>query len=106
MENFNNKVVEELANKDTIKGFMKLLGKGEDPDNLKDLEQDVYVELLEMKEDFIKKLYENGKVDDFVFIMLKNNIMSKNSRYYYKYKKNLNNTITLEDYEREQQGED
>lgn len=106
MENLNNNVVEKLAKDKVVEGYLKLLGKNEDPDNLEDLKQDIYLTILEMDEVKLQKLVDNNKINDFVFIMIKNNILSKNSPYYYKYKKNLNNTITLEDYEHEQQGDD
>lgn len=101
----NTTIIEQLAKSGVVEQYLKVLGKSENPENLKDLKQDIYLSLLEMDEEFLNTLVNGDKLNDFVFIMLKNNIMSKNSPYYYKYKKNLNNTITLDDYEREQQGE-
>lgn len=105
MGNYNNTVVENIAKNKVIEGYLKLLGKNENPDNLEDLKQDIYITLLEMDENSLHKIVDNNKLNDYIFIMIKNNIMSKNSPYYYKYKKNLNNTIPIEDYN-EEQGEE
>lgn len=99
MGNINNTVVEALTKEKVVTHYISLFGKNEDPDNLKDLEQDIYLKLLTMDEDQLNNLVKLNKVNDFVFIMVKNNILSKTSPYYLKYKKNKAITIPLEDYD-------
>jgi len=51
-----------------------------------DLCQDLYIDLLSKKDDLIVKLYNNDSLEYFIRKMITNNIFSKNSPYYKKYK--------------------
>lgn len=77
--------IEEIYNKHILRDIIKNVGKLENPENLKDLEQDLYLYLL------TKNNLENIAEKDINFYLTKivlNNINSKTSRYYYTYKKN------------------
>lgn len=56
-------------------------------DTLKDLSQMLYLDLLEKDPSKIEDLYESGQLQYFLTRMVINNIESKNSPYYYTYKK-------------------
>lgn len=56
-------------------------------DTLKDLSQMLYLDLLEKDPKKIEDLYESGQLQYFLTRMVINNIESKNSPYYYTYKK-------------------
>lgn len=62
-----------------------------------DLIQDIYVFLLDYNDDKIIELYENKQLKYFIVRMIYNNYFSVNSRYYYKYKKFINNSTQIED---------
>lgn len=57
-------------------------------ENLHDLEQDLYLELMG-KRDLLEELDEKGHLKYYLSRMVCSNIGSKTSRYYYKYKKHL-----------------
>lgn len=64
--------------------------------NKDDLIQDIAIVILEKPPDLIKKLYEDGELKYYIVRIVKNNVYSKNSNFYYKYKKHHNNEIQVE----------
>lgn len=68
--------------------------------DLQDLAQDIYLYLLNMPAEKIGKIYLDGKLKYFIFIMVKQNVQSNNSRYYYAYKKFIKECTQIEDYEK------
>lgn len=72
-----DKVVEEMIDK-TGKGTVR---------HKEDLANDIYLSLLEKDEDLIVDLYLRGNLDFYISRIVTNNIRSKNSRYYYQYKR-------------------
>ena len=71
---------------------------GELDDTLKDLAQDIYVDLLSKNDDKIVRMYNDNQLKFFVTRMIVNNIRSKNSPYYMIYKKNKNKEDNIDDY--------
>lgn len=67
-------------------------------DLLNDLVQDIYVSLLEKDESLITNLYDTKQIKFFVARMVKNNIFSKNSPYWCKYKRFTTNMNELGEY--------
>ena len=82
-----NKVVEEIAYN---------IGSKDDED-LKDLIQDIYINLLEKEDNLIENLYSTNQLKYFIIRMVVNNIHSKNSPYYTKYKKDKINKVKIEE---------
>lgn len=60
-------------------------------DQLKDLAQDLYIDLMEKDEDRVVKMYESGQLKYFITRMCVNNIRSKNSPFWTNYKRFTNN---------------
>ena len=80
-----NDIIAELAKNKTIEGMIENLGvKALYKD---DLLQETYIILLEYDENKIQEMYENGELKYFISKLLTNQINSKTSRFYYKYKK-------------------
>lgn len=79
--------IEEIARSKLVEELVQNTAKGrnEDPDDLNDLVQDIYVLLLE-KASLVTPLNEK-ETRYFIARLVTNNIKSKTSRYYYKYKK-------------------
>lgn len=75
-------------------------------EDLKDLSQDIYLSLLEMEPMKLKEIFDGGKLKDYIFLMVKQNVQSKNSRYYYMYKKPVRDTINIEEYNKEIEGDE
>ena len=58
-----------------------------------DLLQDLILEVMEKNQKFIKKLYDKNELRYFLAKMVKNNICSKTSRYFYIYKRENHDNI-------------
>lgn len=84
----NNDIIEYIYKNKILSNIIKNVGYKENKINLQDLEQDLYLELLNLKDDILVKLYESNNLNYYLSRLVVNNIVSKNSRYYYKYKKN------------------
>ena len=85
----------------------KLLSSSKNPfDCPEDLIQDVYLLLLQKDDNLIVNLYNKGEIAYYLLRVVRNQLLSKNSSYYYKYIKlgaqsddltQEANTITTED---------
>ena len=66
--------------------IFKLLPCSKNPfDCPEDLIQDVYLLLLEKDEDLIVNLYNKGEIGYYILKIAKNQLLSANSPYFYKY---------------------
>ena len=79
-----NDIVTELASKRMVEEIISNISKGTFPDT-DDLAQDIYVALLNKPEEKLQQLYTNKQMNYFVTVMVRNNLMSMNSPYYYNY---------------------
>lgn len=88
-------IIEKLAKDKVIEDFiLNITGVlGEDE---RDLAQDLYLDLMNKDEELIQKMDGDGSIKYFISRMVTNNIRSKNSRYYYRYKKNKLNRLPLD----------
>lgn len=93
-------IIEEIAKNKIVETIIDNVSKGTFPDT-DDLSQDIYVELLSKPEEKIQQLYENNQLNYFIATMVKNNLFSVNSRYYYNYQKWNNNRTTFNNIENE-----
>lgn len=98
-------IIEQLARDRVIEEIIENITNAPLTDNLKDLAQDLYLDLLEKPQDKIYSLYTSGQLRWFLVRMVTNNLLSKNSRYYYTYIKDRNNMIDIDIYN-EGEGED
>ncbi len=84
-------IYETIYREGILKNLIQNIGKLEDDENLNDLEQDIYLHLMEKgKEQQLQKMYDNGQIVYYLARIVSNQIHSHNSPYYYKYKKNNN----------------
>ena len=64
----------------------KLLSSSKNPfDCPEDLIQDIYLLLLQKDDDLIVNLYNKGEIGYYLLRVVRNQLLSKNSSYYYKY---------------------
>lgn len=89
-------IVGRLAEDRMIENLMGKLkcSIGETRENLEDLAQDLYIELMGKDESLIQGLYDRGEIEYYVYRMIVNNISSRTSPYYAKYKKTINVELT------------
>ena len=92
-------VIEYIAKSNMLKNIIETVGKNEQKFNLQDLEQDIYIYLLENKtNEELEQLYNKKELNFYLTRIVLNNINSKTSRYYYLYKKNnTDSNVTIED---------
>lgn len=84
-------IINELATDKVLENMI--------PQNIparEDLIQDILMDLLEKDDDLITGLYERGELRSFLYGMVRNNLFSKSSPFYRKYKI-MNHFINIQD---------
>lgn len=84
----NSKIVEEI-----IQGVS--YSRYENAENIKDLAQDIYLQLLQMRTDKLNDLYTKNQLRYWIARIVVNSIHSKTSPYFYQYKKNNRNSVNI-----------
>lgn len=93
-----NDLIEKLAKERLVETIVSNIAKSADcDDTLKDLSQEIYLDLLSKDEEKIVNLYETNQIRFFVVRMVTNNLFSKNSPYYQVFRKNTNTTVNIDD---------
>ena len=88
-------IIEETAKQHLIEDTARNIAGDKDED-LNDLCQDLYISLMEKDDVLIESLYNTSQLRYFIVKMLINNIHSKNSPYYSKYKKRNKNKTNID----------
>ena len=89
-------IIQEISKDKVVEEIVYNIGSKDDED-LKDLIQDIYINLLEKEDNLIETLYNTNQLKYFIIRMVVNNIHSKNSPYYTKYKKDKINKVKIEE---------
>lgn len=89
-------IIDEISKDKIVEEIAYNIGDRGDED-LKDLIQDIYINLLEKEDSLIENLYSTNQLKFYIVKMVVNNIHSKNSPYYTKYKKDKINKIKIEE---------
>ena len=89
-------IIDEISKNKIVEEIVYNIGSKDDED-LKDLIQDIYINLLEKEDNLIETLYNENQLKYFIIRMVVNNIHSKNSPYYTKYKKDKINKVKIEE---------
>lgn len=82
-----NEIIARLAQSGVVRTMLENAGRHEQVHNLQDLEQDIFLQLLQKPDEFIQSLHEKNELQFYIAGLLRKAIFSKNSRYYYIYKK-------------------
>ena len=90
------KIIDEISKQKIVEEIVYNIGDRGDED-LKDLIQDIYINLLEKEDNLIETLYNTNQLKFYIIRMVVNNIHSKNSPYYTKYKKDKINKVKIEE---------
>ena len=90
------KIIDEISKNKVVEEIVYNIGSKGDED-LKDLVQDIYINLLEKEDNLIETLYNTNQLKFYIIRMVVNNIHSKNSPYYTKYKKDKINKVKIEE---------
>ena len=89
-------IIDEISKNKIVEEIVYNIGSKDDED-LKDLIQDIYINLLEKEDNLIETLFDTNQLKFYIIRMVVNNIHSKNSPYYTKYKKDKINKVKIEE---------
>lgn len=89
-------IIQEISKDKLVEEIVYNIGDRGDED-LKDLIQDIYINLMEKEDKLIESLYSSNQLKFYIVKMVVNNIHSKNSPYYTKYKKDKINKVKIEE---------
>ena len=95
----NAQIINEIANGGLVEEIIQGVSysKFENTENLKDLTQDIYLQLLQMDTKKLNDLYTKNQLRFWVTRIITNNIHSKTSPYYYMYKKAQMQSVNIND---------
>lgn len=104
----NAQIINEIANAQLIEEIISGItySKFESKENLKDLAQDIYLQLLQMDNAKINELYFKKQLRFWVTRIITNNIHSKTSPYYYQYKKSQRQSVSIDDIDTDNENRD
>ena len=95
----NAQIINEIANNGLVEEIIQGVSysKFENTENLKDLTQDIYLQLLQMRTDKLNDLYTKNQISFWIARIVVNSIHSKTSPYYYQYKKAQMQSVNIND---------
>lgn len=91
------KVVELIVKDKILDQIINNIAKNAKDEDLNDLKQDIYLELLEKNEDWLYGIYERGQMNYYLTRIVLNNINSKTSPFYYRYRKYKRQEVQIDD---------
>ena len=95
----NAQIINEIANGGLVEEIIHGVSysKFENPENIKDLAQDIYLQLLQMRTEKLNELYDKGQLRYWIARIVVNSIHSKTSPYFYTYKKEQMQSVSISD---------
>ena len=95
----NAQIINEIANNGLVEEIIQGVSysKFENTENIKDLAQDIYLQLLQMRTDKLNELYDKGQLRYWIARIVVNSIHSKTSPYFYTYKKEQMQSVSISD---------
>lgn len=95
----NAQIINEIANGGLVEEIIQGVSysKFENTENIKDLAQDIYLQLLQMRTDKLNDLYTKNQLRYWIARIVVNSIHSKTSPYYYQYKKEQRQSVNIND---------
>lgn len=83
----NIQIVDELARARVVERLLLTQKQNRCNPYINDLSQDIYVDLLNKDAGMIERLYNEGTLIFFIMRMIRNNLYSSNSPFYYDYQR-------------------
>ena len=90
-------VINHIARERWVEGIINNVA-GNIDDTLKDLSQEIYIDLLSKDDEKIVEMFNSNQLKFFVTRMITNQVFSKNSPYYCTWKKNITKEENIDDY--------
>ena len=93
----NAQIINEIANNGLVEEIIQGVSysKFENTENIKDLAQDIYLQLLQMRTDKLNDLYTKNQLRYWIARIVVNSIHSKTSPYFYTYKKEQMQSVSI-----------
>lgn len=89
-------IIAEIARQKLVEEIVHNIG-GNTDDDLQDLIQDLYIDLMNKPDTLIQSLYNNKQFNFYITKMVLNNVRSKNSPWYATYKKDRTRKVPITD---------
>lgn len=104
----NAQIINEIANGGLVEEIIQGVSysKFENTENLKDLTQDIYLQLLQMDTKKLNDLYFKNQLRYWITRIITNNIHSKTSPYFYTYKKEQMQSVNIGDIDIDDENKD
>lgn len=104
----NSSIINEIANGGLVEEIIKGVSysKFENPENIKDLAQDIYLQMLQMRTDKLNDLYTKNQLRYWIARIVVNSIHSKTSPYFYAYKKAQMQSVSIDDIDTDNENRD
>lgn len=80
-------IIEKIANEKVVENLLKKYTDFSNNPYIDDLAQDIYICLLETDNETIEKLYSSNELEYYIKRIIKNNLYSKTSPFFYKYER-------------------
>lgn len=95
----NSEIINQIADSGLVEEIIQGVSysKFENTENLKDLTQDIYLQLLQMRTDKLNDLYTKNQLRYWIARIVVNSIHSKTSPYFYTYKKEQMQSVSISD---------
>ena len=95
----NAQIINEIANGGLVEEIIQGVSysKFENTENIKDLAQDIYLQLLQMDTKKLNDLYIKKQLRYWIARIVVNSIHSKTSPYFYTYKKEQMQSVSISD---------
>lgn len=81
----NNEIVDSIARACLVERIINRIVGGKFVENYQDLSQYIYIKLLEMDNERLSLMYEQGKIRYYISGMVTRQIFSRNSNFYKEY---------------------
>ena len=93
----NAQIINEIANGGLVEEIIQGVSysKFENTENIKDLAQDIYLQLLQMRTDKLNDIYTKNQLRFWIARIVVNSIHSKTSPYFYTYKKEQMQSVSI-----------
>jgi len=92
-------IIEKWAKEKKVETLIKKHTDFSNNPYIEDLINDIYIDLLLKDDELIKKLDNENEIDYYLIKVIRNNLYSKNSPFYYKYNKFRINSTDIEEIE-------
>lgn len=80
-------IIEKIANEKVVENLLQKHTDFSNDPYIDDLAQDIYICLLETDSETIEKLYNSNELEYYIKKIIKNNLYSKTSPFFYKYER-------------------